>query len=421
MSTTSDQSAGRPCPACGDAAPETLWRQDFALIEGVSVLRGYDVVACTVCGMTYADGIPGQQALDQYYRDASKYEFHQRGGAESACDAARLVITADAIATQVPVRGARVLDVGCATGRLLAELRTRGFTNLRGIDPSPSCVATARERYGVRADTATIAELGPADAGVDLIILVGVLEHLVNLDAALAALGACLATNGLVYVEVPDVTGFADWPNAPFQEFSVEHVNFFSPASLTRAMHERGFAAEWIERNTRDQSSGMTVANLAGLFRIGGATRATPAAASGIAPGAGPATASPADQDSRASVLRYVARCAEDEREVHRRIDLLVGSQTPVIVWGVGTQTLRLLGTSALVRANIVAFVDSNMRYQGRRVCGRVVLAPSEVRSRAEPILVVSRGFDSEIRDQIRTELGLSNRTISLQEDQFSC
>ena len=388
----------RPCPACGGLPSERLWRQDFAIIEGVSVLDGYDVVVCAACGMTFADGIPGQVTFDRYYREASKYEFPHRDGAESAHDTARLAVTADAIASLVTDRAARILDVGCATGRLLAELRIRGFTALRGMDPSPACVATARDRFELRADVATITDLGAADGPFDLIVLVGVLEHLVDLDAALTALRARLSANGALYVEVPDVTGFADWPNAPFQEFSVEHVNFFSPRSLAGALRARGFGAEWIERNTRDQSSGSTVANIAGLFRNGAIDRAR----------------QPADDASSLSVQRYVARCTDEEQTLRHRVDAIVTSQEPLLVWGTGTQTLRLLATTALANANIVAFVDSNARYQQHWLCGRIIIAPTALATREDTILIVSYGFEEEIRGQIRTVWREHGRVLSL-------
>lgn len=379
-----------------------LWRQDFAVIEGVSVVNGYDVVACDACGMTFADRLPGQPVFDHYYRETSKYEFPQRGGAESAHDAARLAITADAIATLVPDRAARVLDVGCATGRLLSELRARGFGDLHGVDPSSACVAAARSRYGVAAEQATIADLAGRPGEYDLIVVVGVLEHLVDLQSALGTLSSRIRPGGALYMEVPDVTGFADWPNAPFQEFSVEHVNFFSPTSLSRALHESGFGIVWTERNTREQSSGTTVPNLAGLFRKGDIAALAPNV----------------DIDSAAAVRRYVARCTAEERQLLPRIDALVASQEPVIVWGTGTHALRLLATSALSRAHIVAFVDSNVRYQGRKLCGRDVCAPSLLHTRSEPILIASKGFVAEICAQILAEFGRARRLWPIHSDQ---
>ncbi len=71
--------------------------------------------------------------------------------------------------------------------------------------------------------------------------MVGVLEHLRDLDARSRT--AVLLPGGLLYVEVPDVTAFADWPNAPYQDFSTEHINFFSPISLDNLMRRTALRA----------------------------------------------------------------------------------------------------------------------------------------------------------------------------------
>ena len=62
-----------------------------------------------------------------------------------------------------------------------------------------------------------------------------------DLDRAIAKIRMLIAPRARVYVAVPDVTRFVTVRDAPFQEFSVEHVNFFSPTSLTNLMGRRGF------------------------------------------------------------------------------------------------------------------------------------------------------------------------------------
>jgi len=47
-------------------------------------------------------------------------------------------------------------------------------------------------------------------------------------------------------------------------------------------------------------------------------------------------------------------------------------------VWGAGTHTLRLLETSMLAQANILAFIDSNVRYHGKRLRGIEILSPEQ-------------------------------------------
>jgi FlaA1/EpsC-like NDP-sugar epimerase len=85
-----------------------------------------------------------------------------------------------------------------------------------------------------------------------------------------------------------------------------------------------------------------------------------------------------------------------------------------IIIWGVGTHTLRLLETSRLGRANIVAFVDSNPRYQLKQLNGIPIIAPADLKSRPEPILISSRVFQREIEQQIREDLRLSNQIVKL-------
>jgi len=126
-----------------------FFHQEFAAVEQATPVTGYDVVVCQRCGGGYADGIPDQAAFDRYYRDMSKYEYAQRGGAESEYDGRRLALIADIIAPHLQSPEMRILDVGCASGRLLANIRERGFVNVTGLDPSDSCAAAAARLYGV--------------------------------------------------------------------------------------------------------------------------------------------------------------------------------------------------------------------------------------------------------------------------------
>jgi len=43
------------------------------------------------------------------------------------------------------------------------------------------------------------------------------------------------------YIEVPDASIYYKGEDAPFQEFSPEHINFFGPDSLRNLMITNGF------------------------------------------------------------------------------------------------------------------------------------------------------------------------------------
>lgn len=389
----------RGCPVCGSAERRVVFRQAFAAVEQATPVTGYDVAVCERCGNGYADGIPDQAAFDRYYAEMSKYEYAQRGGAESDYDARRLALIAGIVAPHVPTPGARLLDVGCASGRLLAHLREHGFANVSGLDPSPACAATARRLYDIDVRTMTLAEVAGSGERFDLVIMVGVLEHLRDLNAAFAHLRALLPPGGLLYVEVPDVTAFADWPNAPYQDFSTEHINFFSPVSLRNLMRRHGFSQRFLEQNHRDQSYKTVMSNISAVFcRDDAAAPSEPEL----------------DRDTAAGLDRYLAQCAADDRTLREAIDAIVETQRPILVWGVGTHTTRLMATSRLADANIAAFIESNVRYHGKTLHGRPILPPSALRDRSEPVLVSSRVFQREIADQIRNDLGCGNELILL-------
>ena len=390
--------ATRACPVCGGRERTQIFRQQFAEVEAVTLVTGYDVVVCRRCGAGFADGIPDQSAFDRYYRELSKYEYHQRDGAESDFDRRRLAIIADILAPFVPRHDARILDVGCATGRLLALLREKGFPDVHGLDPSPSCAAAAKRLYDIPVRTTTLSHLHETGESFDVVILVGVLEHINDLDTALREVHEVLSPRGIVYVEVPDALTFADWPNAPFQDFSTEHINFFSPVSLANLMARHGFVTRFSEQNAREQSYRTTMSNVSAVFQKQDGAPTTPTFDAGTEEG----------------LRRYVDSCRAVEDRLNARIAELAQSGQAVIVWGVGTHTGRLMETSRLSEANIAAFVESNVRYQGRTLHGSPIIAPEALKDRCEPILISSRVFQHEIAQQIRESLGLRNEIITL-------
>ena len=60
------------------------------------------------------------------------------------------------------------------------------------------------------------------------------MEHIRDLERTVARFHDLLADRGRVYLEVPDASRY-DWRlDGPFQEFSLEHINYFSRTSLAK-------------------------------------------------------------------------------------------------------------------------------------------------------------------------------------------
>jgi SAM-dependent methyltransferase len=358
------------------------------------------LVACQDCGLGFADRIPEQSVFDRHYAEMSKYEYGHRAGGESPFDAARFEQIAAYLASQIPDRATRVLDVGCATGGQLARLRVLGYENLMGLDPSPTCSRLAREFHGIEVRVGTLFSHDlPANA-FDLIILVGVLEHVRDVAEAVQKLSPCLSSNGLIFAEVPDATAFADWPDAPYQELSIEHINFFGPRSLENLMRASGYVMVSMDRPPRQFTETTVMPSAAGLFQR--APERLP-----LLP----------DTDSAPRLLDYIRQSAAEEKRVAGLIDKLVEQGQPLAVWGVGTHTLHLMETTNLGNARITAFVDVNTKYHGKNLFDRPVISPEAMRNRSEPVLISSRAFQNDIAEMIQQELELPNQLILLYEE----
>jgi SAM-dependent methyltransferase len=388
------ETESRVCAVCGSSAKKRLFEQRFAT---VGLIAGYDVAVCEQCGFAFADNIPSRREFEKYYQELSKYEYQQRGGSESETDEARLRGVADALQDLIPGRESRILEIGCASGRLLALLGEAGFGNAIGIDPSPECAAIAERLYGVTVHPGSVYAIPESLGKFDFVILVGVLEHLPDLAGALAAMRAALTDAGRIYVDVPDCTGFVDYPDAPFQQFSTEHINFFSPLSLANLMQAHGLRPVYSSRENRGYTQCSMMPSVHGVFERSAARPEFER-----------------DDVSEQRLRDYIDQSQELDRGMRAVLKRSTESGQPIIVWGVGTLTQRLLATGGLDGANISAFVDSNPKYQGRQLRGVPVLAPEALRDRREPILICSRVFQHEIERQIREQLRLGNELLRL-------
>jgi len=394
--------ATRACAVCGGTATKHLFRQMFSAMSDSSLLQGYDVVVCQACGFGFADYIPEQSDLDLYYRNMSKYENPSRGGQESPYDLARFQAIAAIITLHLTDWRTRILEIGCATGRLLALLKERGYPNVAGIDPSPTCAAIARNLYGIQVLPQTLSNAVVASQSIDFIILIGVLEHVRDLDTALRRIWTMLSRDGQIIVSVPDASRYAEGEDAPYQEFSLEHINFFGPTSLTNLLSANGFSLVSCEQSLVQSNYRTTTPVIHAVYQK------RPLAESKLAQ---------RDTQTEAGLLAYICQSRESDQRIQQKIADVVERGIPIIVWGVGTHTQRLLATSRLAHANIRAFVDSNLNYQGKQLNGIQILAPADLCDRSEPILVSSRVFQSEIVRQIRDELKLENKVLTLYEE----
>jgi SAM-dependent methyltransferase len=399
------KNAIRACPICTNAKVDLLHHQKFVQPEGHILPDEYDVVWCARCGFAYADTPSTQEDYDRYYADFSKYEDNttSTGGGGSTWDSYRLKETAASIDQVVANRQACVVDIGCANGGLLAELKERGFTNLLGIDPSPACVANASESHGIESMVGSFRQL-PSDVGkFDLVIVSHVLEHVADLQSTVTDLTKLLQPGGVLYVEVPDASRYFECLVAPFQDFNTEHINHFALSSLRNLFLTHGFLFEAGGQKEIPTLHGCPYPAAFCFFRRGLAEAETKEG-----------SRYEVDDSFRRGLGEYIDASRRKLRTLEERLAPYGLKRKPLMVWGTGQLTMKLLAETSLGTAEIVAFIDGNPINQGKEFNHVRVIAPEEITDHATPILLATLLHEKAILDVIHEKLHLPNAVITL-------
>lgn len=98
-------------------------------------------------------------------------------------------------------RTARMLDVGCGTGMLLADLKQRGFAS--GLDFSPVALQYCRERKLCDLAQADVKNLPIQSASVDIVLALDLVEHIPDDVGLLSEFQRILRPGGIGVFSVP--------------------------------------------------------------------------------------------------------------------------------------------------------------------------------------------------------------------------
>ena len=157
------------------------------------------------------------------------------------------------------LRGRRVLDVGCGTGRLSVALAERAHAKVWGVDATPEMLAEAKSRAprGVAFKEARAEALPFKDGWFERVVMWLVI-HLVERPDALAEARRVLAPDGRVAVVSFDESHFdAYWLNRYLPSLErIDRARFPTSAELERELTEAGFRD--VELARLDQRAALT-------------------------------------------------------------------------------------------------------------------------------------------------------------------
>ncbi len=206
---------------------------------------------CRKCGLemstlrSVVDSTPQTDRVDENARETGLKDIRQHNFAKIA----------QIVKHNLDGANPRLLDVGCAHGWFLDEMKKVGF-DARGIEPSASIAKTAKER-GLE----VVVGLFPRDLSskdlFDAISFNDVFEHIPDAVRILESVHSHLNDNGLLVLSIPSSKGFFYRLSVilyrlglrkPFErmwqkDFPSPHLYYFNSGALKSMTSSRGFVS----------------------------------------------------------------------------------------------------------------------------------------------------------------------------------
>lgn len=216
-----------PCGICGASDTKRLY-----------TIKGFNIVKCRSCGFVYVNPRIANEELSTLY--SSDYFRNREFGYLDYEATAHLRKKSferwykDIKPFLAPEKGS-ALDIGCASGYFLEVLQNDGW-KVEGIELDPRTIEVLKTK-NIPAYTNTF-DTFSSDKKYHLITLFDVLEHLPDIEDTFKRLSSLLHADGAIALITPNADSFQHklFGKRWFQLKPVEHIHYFSPSTLQRAV-----------------------------------------------------------------------------------------------------------------------------------------------------------------------------------------
>lgn len=237
----------RPCPVCHTSAEQaTLFLEesiDKKLLSDFSYASRKEpeymchrLVRCPTCELIYTSNPPEQAEL------ARAYHLAEYDSAEEADDAAQSYINAIASILAKLQNKQSALEIGSGTGVFLELLKSAGFTDLVGVEPSSAAIAAAPEHRRAWLHEGVFVETAFEPASFDLICCFMTMEHVSEpMETALSA-WRLLRPGGVFVTITHDYNSLVNrllGKKSPI--IDIEHMQLFSQPSIVELFKRAEF------------------------------------------------------------------------------------------------------------------------------------------------------------------------------------
>lgn len=221
------------CSVCGSTEFRVKWERPQ-----------YRFVRCRSCGVLYQNPQPEADALVDRYDE--EYFSYERENETAFFDLMSRALQDVRFFREIEPRlgRGRFLDIGCATGRLLEEMRGRGW-EVEGVEVCIPSARYGREERGLTIHTVPLEEAKLRSGDYDVIHASHLIEHLPDPGRFVREAARLLRPEGRLILTTPNSSGLqAKLFGERWRSLIPDHVYLFSRSSLRRLLEGEGFIVE---------------------------------------------------------------------------------------------------------------------------------------------------------------------------------
>ncbi len=236
------------CPNCGDKNIYKVFSVKDYTVSG----EEFEIWECRNCTQRFTQNIPEEEQIGRYYQ-SEEYISHsdtKKGFVNNLYHSVRkrtLQEKRKLVEKSTQKTKGNILDVGAGTGAFLHTMKNAGW-NCTGIEPDETARKNASELYNFDLKEAKeLFSLSPQT--FDAITLWHVLEHVHELHSYVEQLKNLLASNGKLFIAVPNYTSADAKMYAKFwAAYDVpRHLYHFSPEAMRTLLNAHGLQVETIK------------------------------------------------------------------------------------------------------------------------------------------------------------------------------
>ncbi|MDP6849645.1 MAG: class I SAM-dependent methyltransferase [Planctomycetota bacterium] len=237
-SATSSSEASQPCNLCGANRWDVLFEAGVAQ-EG-------RIVRCCDCDLLYVH--PRKRIELEDYRERGEGDDAGWELSPSSLERQNSQIRDYRTALSDVVQhapGGKVLEIGCCSGTLLGELKTRGM-DCMGLEPNGHAARYGRETFELDIRTQILSEANLESESFDVVLLLHVVEHLEDPLEVLSKIRKLLKPGGMFIIETPryDTWSFKLLGRRERNIVDNWHLYFFTKKTLVALLVKAGFSVE---------------------------------------------------------------------------------------------------------------------------------------------------------------------------------